>query len=154
MSRVPEGCPLSPRQWDALQGLAFGETDAETAVRLHIGESTLRTHRIHLRKKLGVKTSAQAAALGASKGWLVGDPVEFDQEKIDSPLTPGQQLYVEGFDQLLRSRDTFDRSRAERLLNSAYRTVCLEAEIPDRRGHDHRLPTFGYLDRLLGDLLF
>jgi DNA-binding CsgD family transcriptional regulator len=54
--------PLSPREWEVLALGAAGLSRAEIAAALWISVGTVRTHLEHIRTKLGVHSSAAAAA--------------------------------------------------------------------------------------------
>ncbi len=59
---------LSPREVEVLQLMATGAANKEIASQLFIGESTVKTHIIHIFNKLGVKDRTGAVATAASKG--------------------------------------------------------------------------------------
>jgi DNA-binding NarL/FixJ family response regulator len=62
---------LSPRLFDALQGLAAGESIPDTAARLHVSENTVKTHRRLLYERLGAKSGAHAVAIADAQGLLL-----------------------------------------------------------------------------------
>lgn len=64
---VPEEV-LSPREAEVLQLIARGTANRRIANELFIGESTVKTHIIHIFSKLGVKGRAEAVAEGAKRG--------------------------------------------------------------------------------------
>ncbi len=59
---------LSPRELEVLQLMAEGAVNKEIAARLFIGESTVKTHIIHLFNKLRVKHRTEAVAEAARRG--------------------------------------------------------------------------------------
>jgi DNA-binding CsgD family transcriptional regulator len=59
---------LTPRQLDVLWAAAEGKTAAETATELGIGLQTVRTHRAHAMRALGVRTMAAAVHLAHLHG--------------------------------------------------------------------------------------
>jgi len=67
---VIEPSPLTPRETDALRGLAGGGTYNEIADRIGLSASTLRSHLHNVYGKLGVSDRAQAVLLATERGWL------------------------------------------------------------------------------------
>jgi two-component system, NarL family, response regulator YdfI len=61
---------LTPRMREALDGVARGETTRQTADRLGLGETTLRTILSAARGRLEAGSSAAAAAIAVRKGLL------------------------------------------------------------------------------------
>ena len=72
--REPAGERLSDREAEVLSFVAKGLSNREIARSLHLSEATVKTHLIHVFKKLGVtdRTAAVTAALG--EGILRLDP--------------------------------------------------------------------------------
>ncbi|HSJ18868.1 MAG TPA: HDOD domain-containing protein [Solirubrobacterales bacterium] len=68
--RVPEPCPLSPRELDALRGLAQGKVYREIADDLSLSASTVRTHLHNVYRKLGAIDRAQAVLIARDRGWI------------------------------------------------------------------------------------
>ncbi|MCZ6535513.1 MAG: response regulator transcription factor [Chloroflexi bacterium] len=58
---------LSPREIEVLQLMATGSANKEIASQLFIGESTVKTHIIHIFNKLGVKDRTEAVIAAARK---------------------------------------------------------------------------------------
>ena len=54
--------PLTERELDVLRLLAAGHSNADMAAELFVQQSTVKTHLIHLYRKLGVRSRTQAAA--------------------------------------------------------------------------------------------
>jgi ATP/maltotriose-dependent transcriptional regulator MalT len=54
--------PLSVRELEVLRLLAVGRSNAELAAELFVEQSTVKTHLIHLYRKLGVRSRTQAVA--------------------------------------------------------------------------------------------
>jgi DNA-binding NarL/FixJ family response regulator len=65
-----EPSPFTPRELDALRGLAGGGTYREIADELGLSPSTLRSHLHNVYGKLGVADRAQAVLMAAERGWL------------------------------------------------------------------------------------
>jgi HD-GYP domain-containing protein (c-di-GMP phosphodiesterase class II)/DNA-binding CsgD family transcriptional regulator len=65
-----EPSPFTPRELDALRGLAAGGTYKEIADELGLSPSTLRSHLHNVYGKLGVADRAQAVLMAAERGWL------------------------------------------------------------------------------------
>jgi putative nucleotidyltransferase with HDIG domain len=68
--RRAERSPLSPRETDALRGLAEGKVYKAIAHEHGLSSSTVRTHIHHVYRKLGVTDRAQAVLLATEMGWL------------------------------------------------------------------------------------
>jgi PAS domain S-box-containing protein len=62
--------PLSPREREVLTLLAAGDTSAEVAARLGIGEETVQTHVRRSMAKLSARTRTEAVAIALRAGWL------------------------------------------------------------------------------------
>jgi two-component system nitrate/nitrite response regulator NarL len=61
---------LSTREHEILKRIAKGENGAVIARALHLGLSTVKTHRSHLYEKLGVSDRAEAVAVGMRLGLI------------------------------------------------------------------------------------
>ena len=59
---------LSPREMEVLQLMAKSTVNKEIATELLIGESTVKTHIIHIFNKLGVMGRTEAVAEAARRG--------------------------------------------------------------------------------------
>jgi DNA-binding NarL/FixJ family response regulator len=68
--RKPAPAPLSQREREVLALIAQGSTNREAAKRLHISETTVKTHLLHVYAKLGVNDRAAAVAAAFSRGYL------------------------------------------------------------------------------------
>jgi putative nucleotidyltransferase with HDIG domain len=68
--RRAEPSPLSPRETDALRGLAEGKVYKVIAQEQGMSSSTVRTHLHNVYRKLGVVDRAQAVLLATEMGWL------------------------------------------------------------------------------------
>ena len=69
LARAPDtGEILSPRELEVLQLMAKSSVNKEIATELLIGESTVKTHIVHIFNKLGVKGRTEAVAEAARKG--------------------------------------------------------------------------------------
>lgn len=63
-------CPITPRQREALAFLAKGKTDWEIGAILGIAEKTANHHIEEAKRRIGVATRAQAAAVAVHRGWV------------------------------------------------------------------------------------
>jgi two-component system response regulator NreC len=59
LRRAVSGDGLSPRETEILRLIALGYTSAEIAVKLHLSNRTVETHRARIYRKLGLSTRAQ-----------------------------------------------------------------------------------------------
>lgn len=62
--------PLSDRERDVLRCLSQGLANKEVAGRLHIAESTVKTHLANIFAKLGVNDRTEAVTEAIRRGWL------------------------------------------------------------------------------------
>ena len=65
--RQPAGSPLSPREIEILQKVAYGSTTKEVADQLGISFHTVKTHLERIFEKLGANDRAQAVAIAIRK---------------------------------------------------------------------------------------
>ena len=68
VAKQPPESILSPREREVLQLVAKGGSNKSIAADLFIGESTVKTHIIHIFNKLDVKDRTEAVAEAAKKG--------------------------------------------------------------------------------------
>ncbi len=69
LARAPDtGDVLSPREVEVLQLMAKSTVNKEIATELLIGESTVKTHIVHIFNKLGVRGRTEAVAEAARRG--------------------------------------------------------------------------------------
>ncbi len=66
--RRPEETPLSERELDVLRLVAEGASNKEIAHRLHISETTVKTHLLHIFAKLEVGDRTQAVTVAIQRG--------------------------------------------------------------------------------------
>jgi DNA-binding NarL/FixJ family response regulator len=67
---APGAEPLSQRELEVLELVAAGTTNREIAARLFISEATVKTHLLHLYRKLEVTDRAAAVAAAYNRGLL------------------------------------------------------------------------------------
>jgi DNA-binding NarL/FixJ family response regulator len=70
--RAPEPGLLSPRELEILALVADGATNRVAGERLHLSETTVKTHLLSIYAKLGVSDRAAAVAAGFRRGLLGG----------------------------------------------------------------------------------
>lgn len=68
--RSPQREGLSPRELQILRQVAVGRTNREIALELFISEATVKTHLLHIYKKLGVRDRASAVNEAHQRGLL------------------------------------------------------------------------------------
>ena len=67
---VRDESPLSDRELDVLTGLAFGQTNAETAENLHLSVRTVESHRASIQHKLALQSRSELVAYAIGHGIL------------------------------------------------------------------------------------
>jgi DNA-binding NarL/FixJ family response regulator len=68
VDRKPSEAPLSPREIEILQKVAYGATTKEVADQLRISFHTVKTHLERIFEKLGANDRAQAVAIAIRQG--------------------------------------------------------------------------------------
>lgn len=68
--RGPAEVALTPREADVVRELAAGGTNREAAARLHVSETTFKTHLARVYEKLGVNDRAAAVRVAYERGLL------------------------------------------------------------------------------------
>jgi DNA-binding NarL/FixJ family response regulator len=68
--RAREPSPLTPKELQALRGLAEGKLYKEIAASLGVTTSTIRSHLHAAYRKMGASDRAQAVLIAAERGWL------------------------------------------------------------------------------------
>src|SRR3954454_12329452 len=68
--RAREASPLTPKELQALRGLAEGKLYKEIAASLGVTTSTIRSHLHAAYRKMGASDRAQAVLIAAERGWL------------------------------------------------------------------------------------
>jgi DNA-binding CsgD family transcriptional regulator len=139
---VPPDCPLTRRQWAALSAVCEGLTQKQTARRLGVEVSTVRSLLHGAYRALDVRTAVQAALVAIHAGWLGAAATPEPDEQI----TPFQRAYLAAFDDHLRTGSSRSRATMRIALYGARHAVGLTPrpeQEPERDG----------LDRVVGALL-
>lgn len=68
--RQPEGEQLSSRETDVLRLVAKGNSNKEIAAELHVSQATVKTHLIHIFRKLDVNDRTAAVTLAMERGMI------------------------------------------------------------------------------------
>lgn len=61
---------LTPREAEILELLASGLSNRELSRKLYVSETTIKTHLLHIYRKLGVETRSAAIAEAGQRGWV------------------------------------------------------------------------------------
>ena len=70
-----EGVHLTPREIDVMALIVKGLINKEIAAKLHIGLTTVITHRKHIMEKLGIRSTSEMAVYAVMNGYI--DPDSF-----------------------------------------------------------------------------
>jgi DNA-binding CsgD family transcriptional regulator len=98
-AKVPEDCPLTPRQFEVLQLLGEGLTAEQVARQLQIEWTTVRSLNHTAFKRLGCANATQAVAIMGQRGWMGWQPPKPVEEP--TPLAvehPFLAAYLHAFD--------------------------------------------------------
>ncbi|MDR9856837.1 response regulator transcription factor [Paenibacillus sp. VCA1] len=68
LSNLPD--PLTDRELEVLQEMAYGLKNEDIAARLHISESTVKTHVHRILQKIGAEDRTQAVVLAIRNRWV------------------------------------------------------------------------------------
>jgi hypothetical protein len=132
---------------------AQGFSRAGISKELGITQNTVRTHCHHVYRRLGVKTSVQAAIVGLREGWLSLDDGYTEavsalhrakaeltmvekrrkQAEDDEKVTPGQKLYLQTFDSFLAAKTDEERDAAWEAMGYMHGAVKLESGLDRKR---------------------
>lgn len=150
---VPPGCPLTPNELSALQGIADGKREKRIALDTGRAHSTIRCHLDNARRRLGVTNTLHAVIHAWKMGWLRVDGIESGAptqpaqrlttadraliqrlcEHEDRIVTPARRVYLCAFDLYVAAR-TPDEKRAARAIMD---TLAPEGGIPTDRPDKH-----------------
>lgn len=111
---VPDGCPLSPRQFDVLAAFGRGETPRDIAERMVLSESTIRSHAHMIYTRLGVPSVAAAIAYAFNQGWMgwtPPPPIPVPPRPSHFHLSPWAKAFLSELDRYLASGRTDMRAR-------------------------------------------
>jgi DNA-binding CsgD family transcriptional regulator len=109
---VPEGCPLTPREFEVMQSLCETGSYQETAAALGISRSTVTTHVNNAHRKLGVVSGVAAMAVMGQRGWVGW--VEAEPELQAVPLAierPFLAAYLQHFGDRWPAVEPSERAR-------------------------------------------
>jgi len=84
MRRGPHS--LTERELHILAALAEGSSDKQTAVKLFLSESTVKSHLRAIYRKLGVRNRAQALAVAITNGLMATDGARAGTTAVSDPL--------------------------------------------------------------------
>jgi DNA-binding CsgD family transcriptional regulator len=128
------GCPLTRRQLQIVELLAEGLTYKQIALRVGLGQSTVRSHLHQVYGKLGVHDRAQAVLACEREGWIDSPGLDASErilvrlERVmrdlcrlvreRSQLTDPQRAFISAFDQLLYAQGDEDKLAAQKALES------------------------------------
>lgn len=100
---VPEGCPLTPRQFEVLSLVAEGLTRVEIAERLFVAPTTVRTHIWAGLRRLGARSEPHAVQLMGRAGWAGWRPPPPEPEPPVAGSEPFLAAYLRELDVWLAS---------------------------------------------------
>jgi DNA-binding CsgD family transcriptional regulator len=86
--KVPDGCPLTPRQFEILQLLGDGLTVKQAAQHLGVTASTIRSLNHKAYASLGAADATQAIVIMGRRGWIGWRAPEPPPEPAGLPPTP------------------------------------------------------------------
>jgi DNA-binding CsgD family transcriptional regulator len=138
----PKGCPLTQREWEALQLVEEGLTYGQIAERLRLSQSTVRAHMHTARKKLGACRAAQAIVKMRAADWYPEAPPVVEPE--EGPLSPAQKAYLAVFDRHLKAWAAGDERaeiRTRRQMRWMLHGIYVEADrrLPDEAAENSRM---------------
>ncbi len=156
--RVPQGCPLSNREYEVLQGVAKGLSYKQIAGELHMSAQTARSHASNSFSALELSNRKAPAAIIAMqrRGWLDAPP---RLRLAPDPQLPATHLaYTWAFTRLVLERTVL----CENMVTLAFMLLCLETgvrpegkrNVPDidallmRIGRGASRPVYAGLDEL------
>ncbi len=113
--RVPDGCPLSPREYAAIVAVARGESAKEIAARTNRNLSAVRSALCKAYARLGVLNAPEAVAACYDGGWLTPEP----NGKRKLEVTPREQVYLHALDLHLRSRTAEEQQATRQIMERA-----------------------------------
>jgi DNA-binding CsgD family transcriptional regulator len=148
-TQTRHGCPLSPRELEAIQGIGEGLNYQQIADLTGRSPSTIRTQLSTAYQKLGVSEGSQAVLACVREGWieveglsssvdralarveqLLCQLVEAIEKRNETqPLTQAQRAYLASFESYLRSpNSTLAEQRRDAMLGRL-RFVLREANL-------------------------
>jgi DNA-binding CsgD family transcriptional regulator len=95
--KVPEGCPLTPRQYQTIKLLCDGQTRSEIADTLALSRSTIRTIHHEALRRLRVSSLRAARHKLTQNLW-------WEPDQPDKPLRDDQPFLVAYLQEFERSR--------------------------------------------------
>jgi DNA-binding CsgD family transcriptional regulator len=98
-----DDCPLTTRELAIVQLLAEGLVCKQIAARLAVSVSTVRSHLVHMYRKLNVADRAQAVLVAQNAGW------------IKTAMTPTHQLLFDVRNSLHRLEQRLPLNHRERI---------------------------------------
>lgn len=105
---MPDGCPLSPREFEILQKVAAGRTKQQIALEMAIEPSTVRSAAHKAYARLGVSNAAQAVAAMYDDGWMDYVPLTAESRGLPSHFAAA---YLEHFERWVRDPENADQDR-------------------------------------------
>lgn len=127
---MPDGCPLTPRQFEVLQALGEGLTAQQAADRLGVKWSTIRSLNNAAFRALGCSNATQAVAVMGRRGWLGWKAPEVVPEPTPLAIEhPFLAAYLQEFERSRWPHEPDDRSaRGMRLALAGHRNTDPEKE--------------------------
>jgi DNA-binding CsgD family transcriptional regulator len=148
--QVPDGCPLTRREFDVLHLACDGLTDTAIAARLALNPSTVTTLMGRIRGKLDCRYRTQTVALMMRRGWYGWQPAEDPSPlAVHHPLAAAVNAALD-----LWAAGGFTDQRIRDVMHHAAQGACIAANVtPEKRVHCHDEPIRDLLHHVAADTL-
>lgn len=129
--KMPEGCPLTQRQYEVILLIGEGHQHPTIAHRLGVKAATSRGHAHEAYQRLGVRTAAEAILkIVSSEWWANPTPASTGPIADEGPLPWGLKLYLRAFDRHLRARGEPEEETTRHGMMYMFGAHSIDAGIP------------------------